>query len=175
MKDRQDPEQGVRAAVEALGVPYEWLLCDPDFADTAVFCEKYGFPPENTTNTIIIASRRDPIQYVACVIQASVQLDANHAVRKLMGVRRLSFATAEQTGDLTGMAMGGVTPFNLPAEVPLYVDELVMSLDYVILGAGSRSAKIKISPAVFDAMPNAQIVPGLSRPRKAPMSSPPPE
>ena len=32
------------------------------------------------------------------------------------------------------MMIGGVTPFALPAELPLYADEKLMALDYVILG-----------------------------------------
>jgi prolyl-tRNA editing enzyme YbaK/EbsC (Cys-tRNA(Pro) deacylase) len=37
-----------------------------------------------------------------------------------------------------------------------------MSLDYIILGGGSRSIKIKISPEIFHSVPNAQIVEGLA-------------
>lgn len=162
MIDPADLERAVRAAVDHFGVPYKWLPCDPDFSDSAAFCERYGYPLENTGNTIIVASRREPRQYAACVVQASSQLDVNHTVRRLMGVRRLSFASAGETATLTGMALGGVTPFHLPDDVPLYVDAPVMALDYVILGAGSRSAKVKVSPIVFDALPNARVIPGLS-------------
>jgi len=41
-----DPETLTRAAVERLGVPFEMLPCDPDFADTAAFCARYGYAPE---------------------------------------------------------------------------------------------------------------------------------
>ncbi len=162
MIDPADLERAVHAAVDRLGAPYEWLPCDPDFADSAEFCERYGYPLKNTGNTIIVASRREPKRYAACVVQASSQLDVNHTVRRLMGVSRLSFASAAETATLTGMALGGVTPFLLPDDVPLYVDAPVMALDYVILGAGSRSAKVKVSPIVFDALPNARVIPGLS-------------
>ena len=162
MIDPADLERAVHAAVDRFGAPYEWLPCDPDFADSAAFCERYGYPLKNTGNTIIVASRREPKRYAACVVQASSQLDVNHTVRRLMGVSRLSFASAAETATLTGMALGGVTPFLLPDDVPLYVDAPVMALDYVILGAGSRSAKVKVSPIVFDALPNARVIPGLS-------------
>lgn len=156
-------EARVRAVLDGLGVPYEWLECDPDYADTAVFCERYGHPPEKSGNTILVASKRGEKRYAACVVQATAQLDVNHAVRDLMGVKRLSFASAEETAEVTGMLIGGVTPFDLPPEVPLYVDGPIMDLDYVILGAGSRSAKVRVSPAVFERLPGARVVPGLSR------------
>jgi len=51
--------------------------------------------------------------------------------------------------------------FALPPDLPIYVDDKLMQLDWVILGSGSRSSKIKISPAVFRRIPNATIVPRL--------------
>ena len=86
----------------------------------------------------------------------------NKTVRKLMGVRRASFATIEQTAELTGMEIGGVTPFALPPEVPVYVDSKLMELDYVILGSGSRSSKLRVPPSVFEMSPGIQVLEGLS-------------
>jgi prolyl-tRNA editing enzyme YbaK/EbsC (Cys-tRNA(Pro) deacylase) len=79
-----------------------------------------------------------------------------------MGVSRLSFASAEETVSLTGMAVGGVTPFALPAELPLYVDDKLLSVDYLIVGSGSRSSKIRVAPQALGKLPMARFVPGLS-------------
>ncbi|PYO54145.1 MAG: hypothetical protein DMD83_22880, partial [Candidatus Rokuibacteriota bacterium] len=125
-------------------------------------CERYGFPMEQSANTIIVGSKKEPRQYAACVVKATTRLDVNHAVRKLMGVSRLSFATAEETMAITGMMIGGVTVFALPEHLPIYVDEGLMSCPYVILGGGSRSSKIKIAPEVFARFPEAQIIAGLA-------------
>lgn len=154
-----------RRVVEVLGrlrVPYEWIEIDPAFADTAAFCEKYGSPLERAGNTIVVASKKEPRQYAACVVKATRRLDVNHAVRTLMGVSRLSFASAEETMALTGMLIGGVTVFALPEGLPIYVDDTLMALDWLILGSGSRSSKIRISPEVFRRLPNTRIVPGLA-------------
>ena len=86
----------------------------------------------------------------------------NHAVRALLGASKVSFASAEETQALTGMMLGGVTVFALPSDLPIYVDDKLMQLDWVILGSGSRSSKIKIAPEVFRRLPNATIVPGLA-------------
>ena len=152
----------VTASLAALAVPYEIVTIDPDFADTARFCERYGIPLEHSANTIIVASKREPKQYCACVVKATTKLDVNHAVRKLMNASRLSFATAEETRALTGMMIGGVTIFALPPELAVYVDERLMALDWLILGGGSRSTKIKTSPDVFRRLPNTTIVLGLA-------------
>jgi len=102
-------------------------------------------------------------------VLATMRLDVNHIVRKRLGARKVSFASAEETQALTGMSLGGVTAFALPETLPLWIDARIMALDYVILGGGNRSSKIKLAPAVFNSIPNAEIVDGLARP------GPPPE
>ena len=155
-------EERVRQVLADLGVPYELIPIDAVFADTASFCERYGFPLDHSVNTIIVGSKREPKQYGACLVLATTRLDVNHAVRKLMGASRVSFASADETVALTGMMIGGVTVFALPPEVPTYVDAQIMSLDYVILGGGSRSLKIKISPEALRRLPNTQVIQALS-------------
>lgn len=157
-----DIERRVVEVLGRLGVPYEWIEIDPAFADTAAFCEKYGSPLERAGNTIIVASKKEPRQYAACVVLATSRLDVNHAVRTLLGVSKVSFASADETMALTGMLLGGVTVFALPEDLPIYVDDKLMVLDWIVLGSGSRSSKIKISPEVFRRLPNARIVPGLA-------------
>ncbi|HEX3178521.1 MAG TPA: YbaK/EbsC family protein [Methylomirabilota bacterium] len=152
----------VTSSLDRLGVAYEVMTIDPEFADTARFCERYGIPLENSANTIIVASKKEPKQYGACVVKATTRLDVNHAVRKLMNVSRVSFATAEETQALTGMMIGGVTVLALPPALPIYVDERLMALDWLILGGGSRSTKIKTSPEIFRRLPSTTVVAGLA-------------
>ncbi|MBI2552989.1 MAG: hypothetical protein HYV92_00840 [Candidatus Rokubacteria bacterium] len=159
-----DPEQKTREALDGLGVPYEVVRIDPDFADTAAFCERYGYPPDHAGNTIIVASKKEPKQHAACVVLATTRLDVNHAVRNLLGASKVSFASAEEMAQLTGMRVGGVTVFGLPDGLPILVDERVMGLDYVILGTGGRNGKIKVSPEVFRRMPTVRVVRDLALP-----------
>jgi len=165
-------EQRVTDVLAALAVPYELIPIDPDYADTAAFCTRYAVPLEQGANTIIVASKKEPRQFCACVVKASRRLDVNHAVRTLMGVSKVSFASADETKALTGMMIGGVTVFALPPELPIYVDATLMALPWLILGSGSRSSKIKIAPAVFERLAGARVVAGLSVREKEPGSSP---
>jgi prolyl-tRNA editing enzyme YbaK/EbsC (Cys-tRNA(Pro) deacylase) len=165
MPDPREAEAGVLATLDHLGAAYQRVEIDPAFADTAAFCQRYGYPPEKAANTIVVASRKEPPRYAACVVLATMRLDVNHAVRRLMGVPRLSFADHEETVRLTGMQVGGVTPFNLPAGLPLYVDEAVMGCDYIIVGGGGRSSKLKLAPDVLRRLPGVRVVAGLARPR----------
>ena len=153
----------VLETVANLGLPHEVIEIDPAYANTTAFCEKYGFPMEQSGNTIVVASKKEPKVYVACVVLATTRLDVNKRVRKLMGVSKASFASAEEMNALTGMEIGGVTPFSLPEGMPLYVDSRLMALDWVILGGGGRDRKLKITPEVFHQL-GAEIVEDLALP-----------
>ena len=158
-----DPiEQRVRDTLAGLGLPHEMVEIDPQYADTAAFCARYGYPMEQSANTIIVGSKKEPKRYCACVVRATRRVDVNHAVRKLLGVSRLSFADPEETRVLTGMMLGGVTVFALPSDLPIYVDDGLMPLPWIILGGGSRSLKVKITPEVFRVLPNTSVIPGLA-------------
>ena len=159
-----DAARRVRDALEASGQAYEIMPCDPELADTAVFCAHYGIPPENSANTILVKAKTGGERFVACVLLADSKLDVNRVVRKRLGARRVSFASAEETQRLTGMTLGGVTPVALPAELPVWVDARVMQADYVILGAGVREAKVKVGPAFFRTLPGVEVVDGLAVP-----------
>src|SRR5215212_7115704 len=102
-------ERRVTNVLDGFGVPYEVVPIDPAYADTADFCSHYGYPEDHSGNTIICASKKEPKHFAACVVAATTRLDVNHAVKRLMGVSRLSFATPEETRTLTGMIIGGVT------------------------------------------------------------------
>ena len=153
----------VLKTVANLGLSYDVIEIDPALADTSLFCEHYGFPMEQSGNTIIVASKKEPKVFVACVVLATTRLDVNKRVRKLMGVSKASFASAEEMKVLTDMEVGGVTPFSLPEELKLYVDSLIMELEWVILGGGGRDHKLKISPEVFHQL-GAEIVENLALP-----------
>ncbi|HEX9819562.1 MAG TPA: YbaK/EbsC family protein [Methylomirabilota bacterium] len=145
--------------LDRLGVPYELQPIDPAFADTAAYCERYGVPLDRAANTLIVAAKKEPRRYAACVVLATTRLDVNRAVRRLLDASRVSFASADETRALTGMLLGGVTVFALPTDLPIYVDDKVLVHDWVILGSGSRSSKVRVSPEVLTRLPGARVAP----------------
>ena len=153
----------VATALQATGLPFRVVECDPDYADTFPYCRKYGVALQDAANTILVASKRPRGKLAACVLLATTRLDVNHRVKKVMGVSRLSFASAEVTKEVTGMEIGGVNPFGLPEDLPLLIDSGVMEREEVLLGAGSRTAKIFADPRVLSRLPNASVVEGLAR------------
>ncbi len=150
------------SALDATGVAYELVDCDPALADTAAFCEAYGYALEDSANTILVAGKADPPVHAACILLAHTRLDVNKVVRKRLGTRKASFADGADTEEITGMTIGGVTPFGLPAGLPLWVDAAVMERDRIILGGGGRDRKVLAPPAILEAI-GAEVVDGLAR------------
>jgi prolyl-tRNA editing enzyme YbaK/EbsC (Cys-tRNA(Pro) deacylase) len=157
----------VRADLDVCGVAYEVMECDPALADTAAFVEAYGVPAERSANTILVASKGAAPTYVACILLATTSLDVNGVVRREMGVRKASFAAAEPVRELTGMEIGGVTPFGLPSDVPILVDARVMEPDWIVLGGGNRTSKLRLPPAGLTRLPELRVLEGLAVDRRS--------
>lgn len=147
----------VRDALDTSAIPYEVLECAPELADTAEFCAHYGIAPEEACNAILVALKTTPRRYVACLVRADTKLDVNRKVATLTGVKRLSFASSEETAELTGMLIGGVSIAGLPAGVPLYIDARVMEQPRVIIGGGNRHSKARVAPSELLKLPNASV------------------
>ncbi len=152
----------VRRRLDEIGVEFEVMACDPELADTAAFVEAYGVPLDRSANTIVVASRGAEPTFVVCVLLATTSLDVNRVVRREMGVRKASFASADPVRALTGMEIGGVTPFGLPDGLPILVDSRVMDAPWIVLGGGTRSSKLKLAPEVLRRLPSVRVVEGLA-------------
>jgi prolyl-tRNA editing enzyme YbaK/EbsC (Cys-tRNA(Pro) deacylase) len=158
MTDRSILHDRVREALETSGIQeQEILACEPELADTAEFCRHYGIAAEEACNAILVALKTNPRRYVACLVRADTKLDVNRKVSELTGVKRLSFASAEETAELTGMLIGGVTIPALPADVMIYIDQRVMGQPRIIIGGGNRSSKIRLAPGELLKLPNASV------------------
>ncbi len=152
-------------SLELLGSEYEIVACDPDLADTAKFCEAYGYSPDESANAILVVGKSAERPVACCLVLASTRLDVNGTVRRRLGTRKASFAGAEETVERSGgMQIGGVTPFGLPDDVPVWIDAAVMSCERVIVGGGGRDRKILCPPSTLASLPTAEVVDQLARP-----------
>ena len=153
----------IRRFLEQSEYPFEIWDCDPEMADTADFCEHYGVSPENSANTILVKSKTGESKYAICILLATHRLDVNHTVRRKLGARKVSFASAEETREITGMEIGGVTPLALPDELPIWIDVNVMQRNYIILGGGNRTSKLKVNPQSLNLLPGVEVIIGLAQ------------
>jgi prolyl-tRNA editing enzyme YbaK/EbsC (Cys-tRNA(Pro) deacylase) len=60
------------------------------------------------------------------------------------------------------MTIGGVTPFAVPDELPIWVDAAVMTRDRIVVGGGSRRCKVVGPPAMLLELDGLEVVDGLA-------------
>lgn len=161
--DTEALEARVLNVARGLDPDVEAIWIDPTLADTATFCERYGYSMGESGNCILVRSKTGDLRYAACVVQATRRLDLNRRARVLVGSRKASFASADESIERTGMVPGGITPIALPAELPVFIDTPIMSLDHVIVGGGSRRLKLRLRSKPLQTLDQV-VVADISRP-----------
>ncbi len=164
----------VAAALPSLSGPAWVAPVDDDLADTAAFTEAYGVPLAASANCVVVATRRaGQTSLAACVVLATTRADVNGLVRRHLGARKASFAPQDVAVAESGMAHGGITPLGLPASWPVLVDAAVAAADLVVVGSGTRGAKLALPGAVLAALPAAEVLEDLGVPvQEAPRPAP---
>jgi prolyl-tRNA editing enzyme YbaK/EbsC (Cys-tRNA(Pro) deacylase) len=153
----------VAAALSTWSAEVAVAPIDPDLADTAAFCDRYGVTLEDSANCVVIAGRRaDVTSYAACVVLATTRADVNGVVRRRLGARKASFAPMDDAVRLTGMEYGGITPIGLPADWPVLIDTAVLKRDVVVIGSGLRASKIALPADALATLPTAEVIDGLA-------------
>ncbi|HEY8827134.1 MAG TPA: YbaK/EbsC family protein [Jatrophihabitantaceae bacterium] len=136
---------------------------DPDLADTAEFCARYGVALADSANCVVIAGRRgDDVRYAACVVLASTRADVNGVVRRRIDARKASFAPMADAVELSGMEYGGITPIGLPQSWPVLVDRAILDRGVVVIGSGLRSSKLALPSSALADIPGAEVIDGLA-------------
>jgi prolyl-tRNA editing enzyme YbaK/EbsC (Cys-tRNA(Pro) deacylase) len=138
---------------------------DPDVADTAAFCARYGVTAEESANCVVVAAKRGgETRLAACVVLASTRADVNGLVRRHLDARKASFAPMDLAVAETGMEYGGITPIGLPAGWPVLIDAAVADGRRVIIGSGVRHSKLWLPGTALADLPHAEILDGLGQP-----------
>lgn len=137
---------------------------DPDLADTAAFCERYGVLAAESANCVVVSGRRaDVTTLAACVVLATTRADVNSRVRRHLDVRKISFASMDVAVSESGMEYGGITPIGLPEAWPLLIDQAVVEAGFVVVGSGVRRSKIVLPGELLAQLPGAQVLEGLGQ------------
>jgi len=137
---------------------------DPEVADTAAFCERYGVSPAESANCVVISGKREgETRFAACVILATTRADVNNVARRELDVRKASFAAMDVAVAESGMEYGGITPLGLPASWPVLVDALVTDTPVVVIGSGVRRSKLVLAGKLLAGLPGVRVIDGLAR------------
>ena len=81
--------------------------------------------------------------FFLCVIPADRKLYTKK-VRKVMGTKKLRFATPEELFELTGLVPGSVPPFGTILGLQMIVDEKLFEEEFMAFNAGELAISIKM-------------------------------
>jgi prolyl-tRNA editing enzyme YbaK/EbsC (Cys-tRNA(Pro) deacylase) len=86
---------------------------------------------------------------------------ANHVNEKLVGAQigeEIKFASPDFVREETGFAIGGVSPYGLKKEIPIYIDQDLLDHPIIWAAAGSHHAVFSIQPQILVSTTGCQII-----------------
>ncbi|WP_027703171.1 YbaK/EbsC family protein [Metaclostridioides mangenotii] len=69
----------------------------------------------------------------------------NKKFRQYFGMKA-RMLTAQEVTDMTGQTVGGVSPFAIPEDIPVYIDDSVNKYDTLFPACGSPNYVVELSP-----------------------------
>ena len=94
--------------------------------------------------------------FLMVVIPADLSLDS-HALRSLLGTKKLRFATKDEVLAKTGLTPGSITPFGSLFNLPTYCDERLADNERINFNAGSHTVSIQMAYADYIARASPRI------------------
>jgi len=92
------------------------------------------------------------------VLPGGARLDQK-ALARLVGSKKLKFATAERVLEVTGYPAGGTPPLGHKQALPVYVDEKIMAHEFGYGGGGHPDWLLRIRPQELVRTTGATIAP----------------
>lgn len=117
----------------------------------AAAAEVHGVDPGQIAKTL---SLRTGDRVVLVVTRGDVRLD-NKKLRHAFG-GKAKMLDADTVLALTGHPVGGVCPFGLATDIPVYCDVSLRSFDIVMPAAGSINSTVRITPERMAQLVDAQ-------------------
>lgn len=122
-------------------------------ATVALAAAAHGVEPARIAKTL---SLRIGDKVVLVVTSGTGRLDNRKAKAAFGGKPRM--LDADEVVAITGHPVGGVCPFGLPSELPVYCDVSLKGFDEVVPAAGSTQSALRISPERMAALTKAEWV-----------------
>ena len=98
-----------------------------------------GQRPEQVVRSILF--RVVEGEYVMVLLAGPGQLSWS-ALRRFLGRSRVTLANEEEVLKITGYQLGSVSPFGIPADIRILVDESVFAEEELSIGSGERGTTV---------------------------------
>jgi prolyl-tRNA editing enzyme YbaK/EbsC (Cys-tRNA(Pro) deacylase) len=144
--------EAVRALLQSAGVAFVEKQHEPTYTSEQSALAR-GEPLEIGAKALVIKTDG---QYRLFVLPANRRVDSQ-AIKRLLGVKKMRFADADELLTLTGLVPGSVPPFGPPVlELPLLADPGLMANEKIAFNAGSLTTSIIMQSADYQRVCGAQ-------------------
>ena len=126
--------------LNSLGISYEKLEHEPVTTSEAAAGARASRIEQGAKALIVKADDA----YYHLVLSAALRVD-NNKLRKVLGARRVRFATAEELFELTGCRPGAVPPFGNLFGLPVLMDDALLAEDTVYFNCGSHTVSLRMA------------------------------
>lgn len=139
--------QSVRDFFAARQLDITIIELETSTATVALAAQAHGVEPGRIAKTL--AFRLADSQVVLLVARGDARID-NRKFKEAFGKGRM--LPGDEVEALTGHPVGGVCPFGLATELPVYLDQSLQDFDEVLPAAGAVHSALRISTATLAAL-----------------------
>ena len=134
--------ESVRAFLAKHAPDIKILIHDGSTATVDQAASAHGVPPAAIAKTLSLTVNGTPFLVVA---SGTARLDNRKAKERFGG--KVSMLGSDDVQRLTGHPIGGVCPFGLATDLPVYCDVSLKAFEEVIPAAGSPNSALRIATA----------------------------
>lgn len=117
------------------------ILLDESLATVALAAEGLGVEPDRIAKSLSFRSNEGPMMIV---VSGEARID-NRKFKDYFQ-QKARMLRAEETTELLGMQVGGVCPFALPEDIPVYLDISLKKYETVFPSCGAINSAIELTP-----------------------------
>ena len=143
----------VRAVLETAGLTPDIREFSENTATAPQAAAALGCDLEQIAKTLVF-KRRDDDSPVVVMVRGVDRVDEKAVAEHIGG--KIKKADAEYIRACSGYEIGGVTPIDWPAQVPLLMDSGLRALPLIWVAAGSAHAVFSIAPETLADLTGAQ-------------------
>lgn len=136
--------QSVRDFFAARQLDIPIIELEVSTATVALAAEAHGVEAGRIAKTL--AFRINGGQAILLVARGDARID-NRKFKDCFGKGKM--LPAEEVVELTGHPVGGVCPFGLANDLPIYLDQSLQAFDEVLPAAGAIHSAVRLSPALL--------------------------
>lgn len=131
----------VRAYLQEKNPLLKIIELEDNTSTAPLAAQALGLEVGQIAKSILFKSKNE--EYLMVVSAGDVRLDSK-AIKDLVG-QRVRMANPEEVMEITGFQIGGVCPFALKQEVPIFLDESLLRYDKVYAAAGTANTALPIT------------------------------